>query len=153
MRWHSWAACGRQAGLAGLWGTPGTSSSALVLAGRQGGRASVEVRVPGLAAGWPEAAGAWAKGLGPAPMGRRPVGTDKRVVGGQDQQGSSLPLRPSHIIAACKSVPSGKHPPTLSKAEMAIPTMGLDAHCRTTIYGVQPAGPAPGQEVPGHGLT
>lgn len=53
----------------------------------------------GSAAGWPEMAVAWAKVLGPPPMGRRPAGADKRVRGGYEQLGWSLPFCPSYVTA------------------------------------------------------
>ena len=52
-----------------------------------------------MAAVWSEMAVAWAKVLGPSPMGRRPAGADKRVRGGYEQLGWSPPFCPSDVIA------------------------------------------------------
>lgn len=67
------------------WGNPGTSSSALVLAGCLDSRGSVLARVTGLAAA------ALAKVLGPSSMGKRPAGADKRVREVVISRGGSCP--------------------------------------------------------------
>lgn len=77
------------------WGSPGTSSSALVLAGCLGRKASVVARVTGSAAVWPEVAGALAKALGPSSKGRGPAGADKRVRGGYNQLSGLHPFVPA----------------------------------------------------------